>query len=68
MQPYNLLTLKLSILLPIHSRWWVLQIVIIIEGISFVSLFIVHTQIFLHGSYKKHKGESREGTYCQQQP
>lgn len=33
-----------------------------------ISRFIVHTQILLHGNYKRHKGESREATYCQQQP
>lgn len=43
MQPYKLLTLKLSIQFSIHSRWWALQVVMITEGISFVSLFIVHS-------------------------
>lgn len=43
MQPYKLLTLKLSIQFSIHSRWWALQVVMITEGISFVLLFIVHS-------------------------
>lgn len=64
-QPHKLFIMKLNILSSIHSRWGFLQIVMITERISFVSLFIVHTQILLYGNYKRHKGESREATYYQ---
>lgn len=46
MQPYKLLTLKLSILLSIHSTWWVLQIVMITEGISYFTLYSPHPNPF----------------------
>ena len=69
MQSDKLLILKLSIPLPIHSRWWVPHIATITQGISLASLFIIHTQILLpHGSYKRHKGQSGKATYSQQRP
>lgn len=52
-QSDKLLALKLGILLCIDRRWWVLQIVIVTQGMSLLSKFVTHTQILLHGSYKK---------------
>lgn len=42
MQSYKLLALKLSILLPTPCQWWVLQIVIVTQGISLVSVYNPH--------------------------
>lgn len=42
MQPYKLLALKVSILLPTPCQWQVLQIVMVTQGISFVSVYNPH--------------------------
>lgn len=42
MQPYKLLALKVSVLLPTPFQWQVLQIVMVTQGISFVSVYNPH--------------------------